>query len=99
MRYKLGEKLPTERELSETYGVSRAVIREALGLLKQDGLRSLPTGLGRLRRRRAACPSFRLTVARRPDSSEIQNVVELLVAFESAASALAATRGRARSWR
>ena len=50
VRYKLGEKLPTERELSETYGVSRAVIREALGLLKQDGLVRSRQGSGAFRR-------------------------------------------------
>ena len=90
-RYKPGEKLPTERELSETYGVSRAIIREALGRLKQDGLVRSRQGSGAFVAE-AGTPVFRLSVVDLRDTAEIQNVVELLVAFESAASALAATR-------
>ena len=33
-----GAQLPTEKELSETYGVSRAVVREAITILRADGL-------------------------------------------------------------
>jgi GntR family transcriptional regulator, transcriptional repressor for pyruvate dehydrogenase complex len=90
-KYKSGEKLPTERELSETYGVSRAIIREALGRLKQDGLVRSRQGSGAFVAE-GSIPVFRLSVVDLRDASEIQNVVELLVAFESAASALAATR-------
>lgn len=89
-RYKSGEKLPTERELSETYGVSRAIIREALGRLKQDGLVRSRQGSGAFVAE--GMPVFRLSVLDLRDAAEIQNVVELLVAFESAASGLAATR-------
>ncbi|WP_255632833.1 GntR family transcriptional regulator [Amycolatopsis sp. TNS106] len=32
-----GDPLPTREELAETYGVSKTVIRDALGLLHQDG--------------------------------------------------------------
>lgn len=90
-RYKAGEKLPTERELSESYGVSRAIIREALGLLKQDGLVRSRQGSGAFVEE-GGTPVFRLAAVDLRDTIEIQNVVELLVAFESAASALAATR-------
>lgn len=90
-KYKPGEKLPTERELSETYGVSRAIIREALGRLKQDGLVRSRQGSGAFVAE-GGTPVFRLSVVDLRDTSEIRNVVELLVAFESAASALAATR-------
>lgn len=34
---KIGDKLPTERELTETFGVGRTVIREALILLEVEG--------------------------------------------------------------
>jgi DNA-binding FadR family transcriptional regulator len=40
-----GERLPTERELSETFGVSRASVREALRSLQAHGLVS---GAGRI---------------------------------------------------
>jgi DNA-binding FadR family transcriptional regulator len=36
--YKKGARLPTERELCEEFGVSRAVIREATTILKTDGV-------------------------------------------------------------
>lgn len=35
--YKIGDKLPTERELSESFGAGRTVIREALILLEVEG--------------------------------------------------------------
>lgn len=90
-KYKPGEKLPTERELSEIYGVSRAIIREALGRLKQDGLVRSRQGSGAFVAE-GSLPVFRLSALDLENAGEIQNVVELLVAFESAASALAATR-------
>jgi DNA-binding FadR family transcriptional regulator len=36
-RFKVGERLPTERELAETLGVSRNVIREAIARLMFEG--------------------------------------------------------------
>lgn len=90
-RYKLGEKLPTERELSEAYGVSRAIIREALGRLKQDGLVRSRQGSGAFVAEGDA-PVFRLLMNDVLDTAEIKNVVELLVAFESAAAGLGARR-------
>ncbi len=37
-KYKLGDRLPTERELAEQFGVSRATVRSALRELQQLGL-------------------------------------------------------------
>src|SRR5699024_2908904 len=36
--YVEGDKLPSERELSETYKISRNIIRQALAALKEKGL-------------------------------------------------------------
>ena len=33
-----GQKMPTENQLTETFGVSRTVIREAIATLAADGL-------------------------------------------------------------
>jgi DNA-binding GntR family transcriptional regulator len=42
----VGQRLPTEHELSETYGVSRGTVRRSLGRLEQLGLISRRTGSG-----------------------------------------------------
>lgn len=36
--YKIGDKIPTEAELSEQYSVSRTVIREAIKVMKEKGV-------------------------------------------------------------
>lgn len=41
-----GEKLPSEREMSELYSVSRNVVREALKMLNEKGLVEIVTGKG-----------------------------------------------------
>jgi DNA-binding FadR family transcriptional regulator len=91
-QYKPAQKLPTERELSEKYDVSRAIIREAMGRLKQDGLVRSRQGSGAFIAESSAAPIFRLNVNDVKAQREVQNVVELLVAFEGAASELAAKR-------
>ena len=44
--YKYGEKLPSEPDLAEIYGVSRSTIREAIKVLAQEGLVMVRHGLG-----------------------------------------------------
>jgi DNA-binding GntR family transcriptional regulator len=44
--YSLGDKLPTESELQEIFGVSRAPIRQALGKLQSEGLIERRPGIG-----------------------------------------------------
>lgn len=41
-----GDKLPVERELSETFGVSRSAVRQALLVLDQQGLVRVKPGVG-----------------------------------------------------
>ena len=45
-RYKPGDRLPSEKELSEIFGVGRPVIREALRFLESIGLVSVRPGAG-----------------------------------------------------
>ncbi|MCZ3378234.1 FadR/GntR family transcriptional regulator [Rhizobium sp. AG207R] len=89
--YAKGDKLPTERVLSEKYGVSRPIVREAIGTLKRDGLVATRQGLGAfvIETKEVA---FRLPGVDLTDSLDVQNVIELLMAVESAATALAAER-------
>ena len=42
----VGDRLPSEQQLSDSYGVSRTVIREALKLLRERGLIDSKTGSG-----------------------------------------------------
>lgn len=44
--YKIGAKLPGERELARRFGVSRPVLREALRALQQQGLIAIQPGRG-----------------------------------------------------
>ena len=44
--FKVGDKLPSEKELCETFGVSRVPVREALCALELNGLVSSIQGLG-----------------------------------------------------
>jgi GntR family transcriptional repressor for pyruvate dehydrogenase complex len=41
-----GDRLPSERELAEHLGISRAIVREAVKLLEQQGLLSVEVGRG-----------------------------------------------------
>lgn len=45
-KYKVGEKLPSERDLSTQFNVSRNIIREAVKLLKEKGLVKVLQGKG-----------------------------------------------------
>lgn len=88
--FKAGDRLPTEREMSEAYGVSRAIVREALGRLKHDGMVVTRQGSGAFVTDGTE-PTLRLHVVP-SDAEDLRGVVELLSAVRSAASAHAAVR-------
>lgn len=86
----VGDKLPSENEITERFGVSRPVVREALLRLRADGLITAHQGLGTFVSHQ---PAPRLTAF-----SDVQNVgaylraQELRVALEGDAARLAALR-------
>jgi len=90
--YRAGDKLPTEALLSEEFGVSRTVLREAVAALRADGLLFSRQGSGMfvLKQNNLRYPSL-LSV----DHSRLSSVLELLelrLAIEGEAAALAALR-------
>ena len=97
-RFAPGQKLPTESQLTETFGVSRTVIREAIATLAADGLVEARQGAGvfviepsdaglrRDQRRRSATRS-----------RSALNVLEVRMGIEIESAGLAALRRNARA--
>ncbi len=45
-KYRVGDKLPTERDISERFEVSRTIVREAIVMLEVEKLIEVKKGLG-----------------------------------------------------
>lgn len=88
-----GQRLPTERELGERFGVSRAVVREALKALATIGLVESRQGSGNYI---AANPvpsiSHALVLSARPEEESLVALFELRGSLEGFATRLAAER-------
>lgn len=87
--FAIGERLPSERELALTYGVSRPTVREAVFALELDGLVEVRKGVGVF------------AIARSPRGGEAAvtdigpfELLEARRAFEGEACAVAASRIR-----
>lgn len=89
--YKRGDQLPTEKELIEEFGVSRTVVREAIANMKASGLVSTHQGKGAFVLDEAV-RSFRIAEANLGVVEEVVEALELRIAIESEAAALAARR-------
>lgn len=87
-----GDRLPTERELAERFGVSRAVVREAIACLKADGYVVTRQGAGAYVAARPELLSFKLAPHDQPDVQELGHIFELRLSVESTAAELAALR-------
>ncbi len=83
-------RLPTERELSQRYSVSRVIIREALSRLRDDGLVESRQGSGTYVRKRSA----QTPVSLQPISSieDVQRCFEWRAALEGYSAYHAAQR-------
>jgi GntR family transcriptional repressor for pyruvate dehydrogenase complex len=91
--YVSGEELPSEQQLAERYGVSKRAVRDGLQLLSSQGLiktrqgkRALVTDLTPV-----AVESY-FELAMEDDESAVGEVLELRLAVETRAAALAAVR-------
>jgi GntR family transcriptional regulator, transcriptional repressor for pyruvate dehydrogenase complex len=87
-----GSRLPTEQELCVEFGVSRTVVREAISRLKSEGLVETRQGAGAFVAQNKLGIPFRIP----PDSIDsleaTLEILELRLAVESEAAALAAAR-------
>ncbi|WP_460450247.1 FadR/GntR family transcriptional regulator [Alsobacter sp. SYSU BS001988] len=83
-----GDRLPAQRGLSETMGVSRASLREALSVLETLGLIDIRPGLGVF----VAHPASGGPRGRSLDAGSARDVYEARLALEGSAAALAAER-------
>lgn len=89
-RYAVGDRLPAETELAETFTVSRPVIREALMRLQADGLVTARQGSGTFVAK--VPPRQIVKLAPRASVAGILRVFEVRIALEGQAARLAATR-------
>ncbi len=87
-----GERLPTEKQLSEAFGVSRAVVREAVARLKADGYVETRQGAGAYVAAQPGGASFRLGRGDGFDADGVRQIFELRLLVEVGAAELAARR-------
>lgn len=90
--FKPGDKLPTEHEITRTFGVSRTVVREALSRLQAAELVETRHGIGSFVREGAGHAPFRIEAAERATLDDLIAVLELRTGVETEAAALAAER-------
>lgn len=88
--FALGSRLPSERELSVEYAVSRPVVREALSQLKSYGLVESRAGSGVFVCENPDAHAFRMQNVDIEGTESLAQVMELLLAIEVAATRSAA---------
>jgi DNA-binding FadR family transcriptional regulator len=87
-----GARLPTEQELMTAFGVSRTVVREAVAALRADGLVTTRQGSGAFVAVDASRVPFRIDPDGLSSIEDVLEVMELRLAIEVEAAALAAGR-------
>ena len=93
-----GEKLPSERELKESFNISRGTLREALRVLEQKGLIEIRLGVhgGAIVRGASTEPMLEtLSLMVRRKEIPFENLQEFRTSIESDIASLAAQRGTA----
>ncbi|MGH9174168.1 MAG: FadR/GntR family transcriptional regulator [Vicinamibacterales bacterium] len=91
--YRAGDLLPRERDLAEQLGVSRTVVREAIGLLRRAGVVSVRRGVagGAMVISLAPLPQI-LSELHAPSKTTIQGLLEARRPLELAAAVFASQR-------
>jgi DNA-binding FadR family transcriptional regulator len=89
---KPGDRLPSEAELGDAFGVSRAVVREAITSLKAEGLVATRQGAGAFVLQPRRAEHFRVAHADLQTLEELIQMLELRATVEAEAAGLAAVR-------
>ncbi|PWK74092.1 FadR/GntR family transcriptional regulator [Aminobacter sp. AP02] len=87
-----GQKLPTESQLTETFGVSRTVIREAMATLAADGFVEPRQGAGVFVMERPTQAFAAISAENGTSISNALNVLEVRMGIEIESAGLAAIR-------
>lgn len=93
---RVGDRLPPERELGERLGVSRTVVREAIQILRAEGLVRIRMGVGTFVTQTA--PNILegpMSYLQHSESKKIQDLLEARNVIEPAIAALAAEHASA----
>ncbi|MCC7163432.1 MAG: FadR family transcriptional regulator [Anaerolineae bacterium] len=92
---RVGDRLPPERELGERLGVSRTVVREAIQILRAEGLVRIRMGVGTFVTQSA--PNILegpMSYLQHSEAKKIQDLLEARNVIEPAIAALAAENAR-----
>ncbi|WP_269498881.1 FadR/GntR family transcriptional regulator [Castellaniella sp. S9] len=90
--FHVGEKLPTESELMEAFGVSRTVIREAISRLQAAGLVETRHGIGTFLLDPQSEQHLRINAENILTMLDLMAILELRISLETEAAGLAAQR-------
>jgi DNA-binding FadR family transcriptional regulator len=93
--YQPGDKLPTEQELSQEFGVGRSSIREAIKVFQHLGVVDARAAKGTFLQERANISSEAITWALLLGNDDLQDVIELREALETICFAQLSTALRA----
>lgn len=85
-----GHRLPTEAELASRFGVARTVVREAISLLRYDGIVDSRRGVGAFVSDASQRASFRISPGCFEKRKQIVQLLQLRTGVQAGASALAA---------
>jgi DNA-binding FadR family transcriptional regulator len=91
-RFRVGDRLPAEREFAESFGVSRNVVREAIARLRFEGAVEPRQGAGVFVLGNEAHSVLRIDAETLRDRSLFANLFELRAILEVEAAGLAAAR-------
>ncbi len=87
-----GDRLPTEMDLSDQFGVARTVVREAISLLKFDGVITARQGVGAFVSDASRRRSFRISPSCFAKRQQLVKLLALRTSVQADAAAKAAVR-------